>query len=196
MVIRSVWKQNRAIRPRFCWNRSALFMLLVSIGCLFFAGCATQGGKVTYAKMGETVPLGAVSHTVLGAEWRPGLGEGATARVPTYQFLILRLVTANGVDSPSEIASVQLVAPNGTEYDELADGSGLPEWLGLARTLSANESRQGNVLFDAPRGVYKLKLTEPTIDGDQADVAMVEIPIRLEDDSVPGSADPTANPIR
>jgi hypothetical protein len=164
--------------------------------CLLITSCSSDSGETSYVAMGEAVTLGSVSHTVLSAEWSTGLGNGAASRVPQDQFLTIRMVLANTGDTEAEIASMQLVAADGTEYEELADGSGLLDWLGLVRTLPSKESRQGSVLFDAPRGVYSLKLTEQTVDGSDADVAYVEIPLRLDDNAIPTSADPTANPIR
>jgi len=169
--------------------------LVLALGLLLTA-CSSDSGKTSYAAMGETVTLGSVSHTVLGADWSPGLGIGAEARVPQNQFLAIRIALANTADATSDIASMQLIATDGTEFEELADGSGLLDWLGLVRTLPAKESRQGSVLFDAPRGVYKLKLTEPSLDESDADVAFIEIPLRLDDNAIPSGADPTANPIR
>jgi hypothetical protein len=134
--------------------------------------------------------LGGVEHTVLTAEWRGALGEGASSRLPDNQFLVLRIALTNETDNPAEIASMRLVADDGTEYEELADGSGLFDWLGLVRTLSSKESRQGDVLFDAPRAVYKLKLAEQSADGEEINVAMVEIPVRV-DETLPAEVDPT-----
>lgn len=154
------------------------------------AACGEPSAPVKYARMGEALVLGNVEHTVLVADWRGSLGEGASARLPNEQFLVLRIALSNQTEAPADIASMRLIAPDGTEYEELADGSGLAEWLGLVRTLSAKQGRQGDVLFDAPRGVYKLKLTEHSADGDEANVAMVEIPVRL-DEVLPAEMDPT-----
>jgi len=195
MSIPCVWTRRqdspRAGRP----TRLLLPLLLVAL-CLLMISCGGDSGKTSYVAMGEAVTLGSVSHTVLGAEWSTGIGSGAAARVPQDQFLTIRIALANTADTEAEIAQMQLIAADGTEYEELADGSGLLDWLGLVRTLPAKDSRQGSVLFDAPRGVYNLKLTEQTVDGSDADVAFVEIPLRLDNNAIPTGADPTANPIR
>ncbi|MCW5963820.1 MAG: DUF4352 domain-containing protein [Bryobacterales bacterium] len=182
-----IWRLARRI------SSPVVTIVLVS-GCLLLAGCGTKSTTVN-AKMGETVTLGNVEHAVLSAEWKAALGQGAETRMPSQQFLVLRMATTNKQGDGAEIASMRLVAANGTEYEELADGSGLPDWFGLVRMLNPGESRQGTVLFDAPRAVYTLKLTEPAIDGDDANVALVEIPIRIEDSAIPTSADPTGSAI-
>ncbi len=152
--------------------------------------CGEKAAPVKYARMGEAIVLGDVEHAVLVADWRGSIGEGPSARVPENQFLVLRIALSNEADRPAEMASLRLIADDGTEYEELADGSGLADWLGLVRTLSAKESRNGDVLFDAPRGVYKLKLAEHSADGDEINVAMVEIPVRV-DQVLPAEIDPT-----
>lgn len=166
--------------------------VLAVMALLWLSGCGQSGTAPVNAKMGETITLGGIEHTILGAEWRTALGQGAEARVPAQQFLVIKMAVSNGENPSTEIASLRLVAANGEEFGELADGSGLPDWLGLARLLSPRESRQGTVLFDAPRAVYTLKLVEHTIDEDNANVALVEIPIRMEDSTMPGTPDPTA----
>lgn len=194
MVTLAPRNQNRRIWQLVRRTSAAAATLVVVGGCLVLAGCGTKATTVN-AKMGETVTLGGVEHTVLGAEWKAAIGQGAEARMPAQQFLVLRLATANKQGDGAEIASMRLVAANGAEYEELADGSGVPEWFGLVRMLNPGESRQGTVLFDAPRAVYSLKLTEHAIDGDDANAALVEIPIRMEDSAIPTSADPTGSAI-
>lgn len=186
-----LWNQNRRRNAGIAGFVSTPFVLALAAG-LLLAGCGGSGASTVNAKLGEAIALGGIEHTILGAEWRTSIGQGTESRVPSQQFLVLKLAVANKDSATAEIASLRLVAANGQEYEELADGSGLPDWLGLVRSLSPRESRQGTVLFDAPRAVYTLKLTEHTIDGDDANVALVEIPIRMEDSAIPGAADPTA----
>lgn len=194
MVTRTLRSQNtRNLRlvPHTFLRATAI---LVMSCCLLLSGCGSKANTVT-AKMGEAVTLGGVEHTVLGAEWKASLGQGAEARMPTQQFLVLRLAASNKGGDGAEIASMRLLAADGTEYEELANGSGLPDWFGLVRQINPGESRQGTVLFDAPLAVYTLKLTEHSIDGDEANAALVDIPIRLEDSAIPTSADPTGSAI-
>lgn len=173
------------LRGRVQWG-----MLSVVVLAMLFTACGEKSAPVKYGRMGEAMVLGGVEHTVLMAEWRGSIGEGASSRLPNNQFLVLRIALTNETDSPAEIASMRLVAEDGSEYEELADGSGLVDWLGLVRTLSSKENRQGDVLFDAPRSVYKLKLSEHSIDGEEINVAMVEIPVRV-DQMLPSDLDPT-----
>jgi hypothetical protein len=183
------WRQ-KATLSRWIGGYRGLAMWMLAIAALGYVGCGTKPTTVN-VKMGDTVPLGAVEHTVLGAEWRATLGEGASVRVPTRQFLVLRLAVTNKGADGQEVASLRLLAPDGTEFEELADGSSTPEWFGLVRRLNPGESRQGNVLFDAPKAVYQLKLTQHTMDGEEANVALVEIPIRTDETAIPTGSDPT-----
>lgn len=172
-------------------NRLGVAVVAIAGLFLLASGCGTKA-TIVNARMGDAVLLGGVEHTVLAAEWKPGLGQGAEARVPVRQFLVLRLAVNNKSSDGAELASMRLVAADGSEHEELADGSAVPEWLGLVRRLNPGESRQGSVLFDAPKAVYQLKLIEHTMDGDEANVALVEIPIRSEETAIPTGVDPTA----
>ena len=193
MALLTFQNQNRGREGQSRQQLRFLGTLVALMGAILLNACGGAGsGKTTHATMGQTIKLGGVEHTVLVAEWKAALGQGAEARMPSRQFLVLRLSLVNKESTPMEVASMRLLAADGTEYEELADGSGVTDWLGLVRQLTSGESRLGSVLFDAPRGVYTLKLTEDSLDVDEANIALVEIPIRLEETVIPTLADPTS----
>ncbi len=66
-----------------------------------------------------------------------------------------------------------LIDDSGKTYDELADGSGVPHWLGVVRKVPSNQIEQGTVVFDAPASHYKLKLTDET----DAEDIFVDLPL-------------------
>src|SRR3546814_11599321 len=89
------------------------------------------------------------------------------------------------------MAAFKLIAPDGTEYGELANGTNLTDWMGLSRALEPKGSRQGVVLFDAPRAVYNLQVADEFYDGETGSAALIDIPIRL-----PGSEPEITKPIQ
>ena len=66
------------------------------------------------------------------------------------------------MDNP--IPSIELVADSGKTYNELADGTGVNNWLGIVRHVGPGQTERGNVVFDAPAAHYKLKFSDETTD--------------------------------
>ncbi len=130
--------------------------------------------------MGEPVQVGPLTYTVLEAEWHRQLGEGPGARLPAHQFLALRMTVTNGGSREFAIPSMSLIGPGGESYPELTDAQDVPEWLGLYRTLKPADTDRGRVLFDVPRGVYKLRVADDAADPEQERWALIEIPLQLE----------------
>lgn len=158
---------------------SALMGTIVALCSLTFAGCfGNSSAKVIHGVMGEKVIVEGASYNVLGADWVDSLGEGATARIPTHDFLLLRIAATNESAAPVDMALLKLIGEDGTEYGELGNGVNVREWLGLARSLDPKESRQGVVLFDAPKAVYKLQVADAFYDGESGTAALIHIPIR------------------
>ncbi len=54
-----------------------------------------------------------------------------------------------------------LVDDTGHSYTELADGSNVPNWLGVVRNVAPTQTEQGYVVFDAPTRHYRLRLNDP-----------------------------------
>jgi hypothetical protein len=147
----------------------------------FLCACTgTTGPRIARGEMGQKVTVENVSYTVLGADWVEALGDGANARIPEHRFLLLRVAATNEAGSPAQMGSLKLIASNGTENDEIANGVGVAEWLGMARELDAKDSRQGVVLFDAPKAVYELQVADAFFDGESGSAALIQIPIRPE----------------
>jgi hypothetical protein len=71
------------------------------------------------------------------------------------------------------LPNVSLEDDSGHIYPELSTDVGAPHWIGDLRTVMPNDSTQGNVVFDAPPGHYKLKVKDET--GDH--VAYIDIPL-------------------
>jgi hypothetical protein len=148
---------------------------------VFLSSCTgVTGPRISRGEMGEKVTVENISYTVLGADWVEAIGEGVNARIPENRFLLLRVSATNESGSPAQMGAFKLIASNGTEFDEIANGAAVTEWLGMARELDAKDSRQGVVLFDAPKAVYELQVADAFYDGESGSAALIQIPIRPE----------------
>ena len=149
--------------------------------CAALAGCSGQGRKqAKLYHMGEPADAGSLVYTVMEAEWQSQLAE---TRMPQHSFLLLRVSVTNSGGSDALVPPMQITAPEGTAYTELASGEGVPEWLGTLRKLRPAETVHGRVLFDLPRGDYQLRVADDVPDPDQTAVAVIDVPLRYESQS-------------
>lgn len=155
--------------------------VLVLLVAAFLASCSgSSGARIARGEMGEKVKVEDISYTVLGADWKDAIGEGVDARIPTHRFLLLRISATNESGAPAEMGTLKLIASSGAEYDEIGNGAGVVEWLGMARQLGPKDTRQGVVLFDAPKAVYELQVADAFYDGESGSAALIQIPVRPE----------------
>ena len=150
-----------------------------TIALAAFSMLATLSGcteKKQIHQIGEKVQLGGVVYSVLDTEWLTGLDSGGTgARTPAHRFLVVHLSMTNGGSKEATLPLLHIVGPDGAEHLELADGKGLPNWLGILRTLNPTETKDGRIVFDVPVGAYSIRLT----DGSEQELektAMVVLP--------------------
>jgi hypothetical protein len=153
---------------------AALFVL--SLG-----GCQKAGPPRMEFSMGERVPVGQMTYLVIETAWRPQLGEGFKIRTPEHRFLLIKVSVTNGTGKDVSIPLLTLEGTNGQTYQELADGEGVDNWVGLLRTLTPGETLQGNILFDVPLTSYKLRVPDVNVSGFEG-YASVQIPLRMDSD--------------
>jgi hypothetical protein len=123
--------------------------------------------------MGEKVELGHIHYQVFETQWLTHMGEGAEARIPQQRFFLVRMAAMNSAGGDVVVPTMTIQDDSGTVYNELSDGTGVPQWASYLRTVKAGESVQGNVLFDAPPRHYKMKVTDET--GERT--ALIDIPL-------------------
>src|SRR5207248_2565946 len=138
--------------------------LLLSAAGLLMNGCSEPAPRpVSTYLMGEKVQLGHLSYTVFETQWLTHLGsDGPTARVPQNRFFLIRLSAVNTGSNEASVPNVTIADDHGHVYDEVSNGEGVPQWAGYLRTAKPADSVQGNIVFDAPPGHYKLKLLDET----------------------------------
>jgi hypothetical protein len=154
--------------------RRAILLLAAAAAVLSLAACAeeTRDPVRTY-NIGDRVDLGHIVYTVFETQWLTHIGEGPDASVPRNRFFLVRISAANRQRTEILLPKVSLQDDSGHSYPELSADVGAPHWVGVLRTVMANDSTQGNVVFDAPPGHYRLKVTDDT--GDR--FAYIDIPL-------------------
>lgn len=146
---------------------------------LFLAGCRKEKETRTEFVMGERVPVGQMTYSVVESTWRTQLGEGFKIRTPEQRFLLIKVSATNGTGKDVSIPLMTLEANNGQTYRELANGEGVDNWFGLLRTISPGQTQQGNIVFDAPLTSFKLRVPDINDSGFEG-YASVVIPLRMD----------------
>jgi hypothetical protein len=151
--------------------------ILASV-CLFtlLANSCSQSAperKTAIFEAGDKAHVGNLTYSVVDTRILPRLGSEASPRLPRNRFYIVQISVLNSGNADEAIPGMTLIDDAGKKYDELPDGSGVPQWLGVVRRVPANQVEQGNMVFDAPASHYKLKLTDET---DASDV-FVDLPL-------------------
>ncbi len=138
---------------------AALIALAVISG-----GCSSTSKKEAQVfPAGEKVTVGPLVFSVIDSQVLTQLGDDAsTARTPQNRFYLMTISVSNSSSEDAAIPGLTLVDDSGKEYPEAADGTNVPNWLGIVRKAGGAQTEQGNVLFDAPAQHYRLRLTDET----------------------------------
>ncbi|MCL6547180.1 MAG: DUF4352 domain-containing protein [Bryobacteraceae bacterium] len=154
------------------------FTLLLSAALFSVLSCSSRPPEQVFG-MGDRAQVGRFVFTVLEAQWSDRLGEGATARLPSDRFLLLRLSVTNGSNRIFYMPQLTLTAAGGREYEELTEVEGLPDWWGVLRRVNPSETETHWIVFDVPRADYRLRVMDDEIDPADRKTALIDIPIRL-----------------
>jgi len=141
--------------------------------------------------LGEKVPVGPLTYTVVETTWRSQLGQTLNIRAPQKRFLLITISVTNGGGHEISVPLLQLEDANGKTYSESDNGEGVDNWFGILRTLRPAETQQGRLLFDVPLTSFKLRLTDGGEPGTEK-YAWVQIPLRMDIDSTVQSPEPGA----
>ncbi len=137
---------------------------LASVALLGLAGCssdtAEKGPEVRTVPAGEKAGIGHLTYSVVDSQILTKLGDDMTPRVPHDRFLILQLAVTNSSNVDNPIPAVELVGDSGTVYNELPDGTGVNNWMGIVRHVGPGQTERGAVVFDAPAAHYRLRFSD------------------------------------
>jgi hypothetical protein len=160
-------------------KRTALLCAAVMTWILS-TGCGSSGTTASAEyNVGDRIQLGPLVYHVIETEWKSQLGEFPSLRMPERSFLIVRLSVTNGGGQSIMIPQTKLENSTGETFQELTDGTGLPNWLGLLRSLKPAGTERGELLFDVPSNSYRLQLTDGS-DSEHPRVAYVKIPLSFD----------------
>ena len=146
----------------------------ILIPALLLAGCSSTPKKEAklYAA-GEKAAVGPLTYSVVDTLFAPALGEDpASQRTPQNRFVIVQVSVSNSGTTEASIPLMTLIDDNGQQYSELADGTGVPRWLGVIRKVGIAQTEAGNIVFDAPAKHYRLRLTEELDDEVSIDIPL------------------------
>ena len=160
---------------------------------LLLAACSPNAPQrvVKVFSAGDKASVRDLTYNIVDTLIQPKLGE----RTPETRFYLVQMAISNGGNNAISIPAMSLIDDTGKAYPELADGAGVPNWLGVVRKVEPVNTEKGTVAFDAPAQHYKLRLTDDTEDMD----VYVDLPLNfthesMNDISVPPTALPDAPP--
>lgn len=131
----------------------------ITTGCS--ASSSAKKGSTIYSA-GEKAVVGPLTYSVTDTEMTQTLGDDlATARNAQERFYLVKVTVSNSSSSDQPIPAMTLVDDQGHSIAELADGTNVPNWLGVVRKVGPAQTEQGVVLFDAPTKHYRLRLNDP-----------------------------------
>jgi hypothetical protein len=159
----------------------ALALLCLTSIAATLAGCSSsaQNSVIPVYAMGDRAPVNRLIYTVFETHWKPQLETGGLPRVPQNRYFLIRLSILNGGSSDVVIPGLAITDDNGQKYQELSDGEGVPEWLGVVRKMKPADTLTGNIVFDVPPQNYKLEITDDA----QEKKAIIEIPMSFAGDA-------------
>jgi len=132
--------------------------------------------------MGTPLAVGPLTYTVLETEWRDALDAPQGQRTPKNRFLLVHVSILNNSAEEKAAPLLQLVDAKGGTHPEIAEGEGVPDWLGYLRMLQPRESRFGRLLFDVPQAAYKLRVSSGG-DPESEQTALVDLPLQLNSET-------------
>jgi hypothetical protein len=167
---------------RLISETTRLSSLLIPV--LLLAGCSS-GPKKEPAKIyaaGEKAAVGSLIYSVVDTQFAPALGDDPNSqRTPQNRFVIVQISVSNSGTTEANIPLMTLIDDNGQQYPELADGTGVPRWMGVLRKVGSAQTEAGNVVFDAPSKHYRLRLTEELDDEISIDIPLSYVHEQMRD---------------
>jgi hypothetical protein len=110
--------------------------------------------------IGDAVRVGYWSYKVNGIQWTPILVESEDMyERPDATFLVVDLSVRNEDSTASVLPPLNLVNASGQKFDESSAGSLMQGFFGPLKQLNPTVASRGFIVFDVPRGDYRLVLS-------------------------------------
>jgi hypothetical protein len=152
----------------------------LAAGLLWLGSCGAPppAEESRVYRTGDAVTIGNLTYTVIDTRILPQLERNPdSTRFPDERFFVVRVNIQNSGPGDEPVPAMALVSDEGRVYNELTDGSGLPDWLGIVRTANSGQTLEGTVLFDAPARHFRLRLTEEYAIPELS----IDLPLRFSD---------------
>lgn len=162
------------LKPR---TLAAFFVPLL----LVCSSCNTGNSTKLDYQMGEKITLGPLTYNVIQTSWQTQLGEGFKIRSPQQRFLLINISVTNGGGKEVSLPLFKLEDSHGQLITESDNPEGVPNGIGILRSITPAQTLQGALLFDVPLASYKLQLTDGGESGTEK-TATVQIPLRMDVD--------------
>ena len=160
------------LKVKFLYVSSFVVLSLV-------ASCGKYNNITHTFQMGEKVTVGPLIYTVLSTDWKEEIGEGTDKMVPKNRFLVVHMSVTNSGGTEAGSPLTVLIDKAGKEYPELQEVKALSGWLPIFRRLAPAATDDGNIVFDAPMGIYKLKVADGG-DLENEKIAYIDLPLELQ----------------
>jgi hypothetical protein len=177
--------------------RGISLLSLASVALLTM-GCSSSKKEPAIYAAGDKATVGPLTYNITDTEVTQQLGDDpAKERTAQERFFLVRVSVSNSGPDDQAIPAMTLVDDQGHSYTELADGTGVANWLGVIRKVGPTQTEQGYVLFDAPTKHYRLRLNDPL---DEKEIA-IDVPLSFVHeqlrsvDTTPGGQAPADLPI-
>jgi hypothetical protein len=138
------------------------FPTIVIFLILGLSGCSSsKKNAAVIFSAGDKATVGSLIYNLIDAEKTQQLGDNpATARTAQERFYILKVSVSNSGSEEAPIPSMTLIDDSGQTYTELADGTGVQNWLGVARKVGPAQTETGYVIFDAPPKHFRMRIND------------------------------------
>ncbi len=140
--------------------------------------CGSTSDQIHTYSMGERVQTGPLVYIAFDPHWYLTLGPPASPRVPANRFFVIRMNINNAGATDSAVPTLTLLDDSGEVFNELSDGTGVPDWMGIVRKIKPIDSEKGTIAFDVAPRHYKLRVADET----EQIIAYIDLPLNLLSD--------------
>ena len=148
---------------------------------LVLSACTAKPKPPRTFPLGDKITVGHLVYAAYETQWLPQIGRGPDARIPQSRFFLVRISITNSSGASITSPNLSIVDDNGNTYEELSDGTGVPQWIGYIRQINEGDTLQGNLVFDVPPRHYKLRVT----DEDVQRASLIDLPLEFEPAAAP-----------
>jgi hypothetical protein len=166
---------------RFILSASICVAILGLAGCSGDSGTAKSSEELV-VPAGEKASAGHLTYNVVDSQILTQLGDEANPRIPHDRYLLVQVAVTNTSNVENPIPAVELLSDSGQVYSELADGTGVTNWLGVVRHVGAGQTERGEVAFDAPAAHYRLRFRDELANND----ILADLPLSYSHEQING----------